>query len=108
MRFRIGALSRASLWGEAESRESEFGDLGGISSLRLSRGGLGASGAGELGSWWGLGLRLEDSSSNCRLKSSRSLLGRSRGEEEEVGVEEGRGRLLGGSGGLWLVSAETA
>ena len=108
MRFRIGALSRASLWGEAESREREFGDFGGISSLRLSRGGLGVSGAGELRSWWGLGLRLEDSSSNCRLKSSRSLLGRSRGEEEEVGVEEGRGRLLGGSGGLWDVSAETA
>ena len=108
MRFRIGALSRASLWGEAESREREFGDFGGISSLRLSRGGLGVSGAGELKSWWGLGLRLEDSSSDCRLKSSRSLLGRLRGEEEEVGVEEGRGRLLGGSGGLWLVSAEKA
>ena len=97
VRFMIGALSRESLWGEAGSREREFGDLGGISFLRLSGRGLGASGAGELRSWWGWGLRLEDSSCDCRLKSSWILQGRLRGEEVEV--EEGRGHLLGGSGG---------
>ena len=56
MRFRIGALSRASLWGEGGSREREFGELRGIASLRLSGGRLGASEAGELRRWWGLGL----------------------------------------------------
>ena len=57
----------------------------------------------------GLGAdRLEDSSSDCRLKSSWSLRVRSRGEEEKVEVEERRGRLLGGSGGLGLITAETA
>ncbi len=67
VRFRVGELGR------------------GVSSLRLSGGGLEASGAGE-----------EDSSSDSRLKSSWSLRGRSRGGEEveEVEDEEGRGRLL--------------
>jgi hypothetical protein len=57
------------------------GELGrGVAPLRLSRGGSEASGDGE-----------ED-----------SLRG------EEVEVEKMRGRLFGGSGGLGLVSAETA
>ena len=76
VRFRVGELGR------------------GVASLRLSGGGLEASGAGE-----------EDSSSDSRLKSSWSLRGRSRGGEEDVEVEEeeGRGRLLGWGGrfGLW-------
>ena len=58
----------------------------GVASLRLSGGRLEGSGAGE-----------EDSYSNSRLKSSWSLRGRLRGEEEEVEVEEEEwGRLLGG------------
>ena len=71
VRFRVGELGR------------------GVASLRLSGGGLEASGAGE-----------EDSSSDSRLKSSWSLRGRSRGgkEVEEVEEEEGRGRLFGWGG----------
>ena len=55
----MGGLSRASLWGEAGSRErerGEFREVQGVASPRLS--GLGASGAGELRRWWaGLSLR---------------------------------------------------
>ena len=73
MRSREGALSRAGGWGWGEGtgvrlRVGEPGELGRwVASLRLSRGGLEASGDGE-----------EDSL---------------RGEEVEVG--EMRGRLLG-------------
>ena len=78
MRFRVG----------------EPGELGrGVVSPRLSRGGLGASEAGGV-----RGLGLEDSFSG----EEDSFRG------EEIGVEEMRGRLLGGSGELGLVLAGTA
>ena len=79
MRFRVG----------------EPGELGrGVASLRLSRGGLGASG----------GLGLEESFSDSELSSWSPKSLRSRWDVV-AGLEagDGRGRFFSGSGGLGLV-----
>ena len=83
MNFRVGGMSKASLWGEVLSRESERGELGGEALLRLSGQGEAGSRVGEGGEFRGAAsLRIsgagvsgagEEDSSDSRLKSSWSL-----------------------------------
>ena len=105
MRFRVGGLGRA-LWGVVGSRERERGDLRENASLRFSGEGPGSGVAGGLRGWGSLGLGLADSSSDSRLKSWRSLWDRVTGlDAGDEGREDERGRFLGGSGGVGLVTA---
>ena len=94
----------------------ELGELWGVASLRLSGGGMGASGAWELR--WGLGLSLvdswglglEDSFSDSELSSWSPKSLRSRWdvvtwlEVGDDGRDDERVRFLGGSGGFGLVA----
>ena len=79
----MGELSRAPLWGVVGSRERERGDVRGDASLKFSGEGHVTGAAGGLKGWGGLGLGLEYSSSDSRIKSSQSCWDNVTGEGEQ-------------------------
>ena len=99
-----------------------FRELG-RASLRIGEEGLEASGAGEEGSSLGIWVRFREGKTGKGVASLRLSGGETSGYWKDdsstdsrlnelarkvKGKRGGRGRLLGGSGGLDLVSAETA